>query len=299
MSDFIKYPKVHRLGKEETDGILEGSCVIQEKIDGANVSLWWSINDDMLHMGSRNREVLEGFNGFVEYVKGHVGIERFFKHYPLHRLYGEWLVKHTVAYDSDSYKHLYIYDVVDEEGKLFHQDEVGQLCDSYGLLHAQVFGEFSSLTLPDIKVFVGSTNLGPTGEGVVIKNLEHRDKWGRHCHAKVVTEKFHEESKLAFGGNDKSADCYWEMYVVNKYINIARVQKIMGTLQDQIEERLDLKHTPRIANTVYHDVITEEAWDIAKKVVFIDYKKLKSLSLRKAITIYKSLILDDVGVGLK
>jgi len=30
---FKKYPKIHRLGKEETEGILEGTCYIQEKID--------------------------------------------------------------------------------------------------------------------------------------------------------------------------------------------------------------------------------------------------------------------------
>lgn len=37
---FIKYPKIHRLGKEETEGILNALCYIQEKIDGANTSIW-------------------------------------------------------------------------------------------------------------------------------------------------------------------------------------------------------------------------------------------------------------------
>ena len=37
---FKKYPKIHRLGKEETEGILDGVCYIEEKLDGANASIW-------------------------------------------------------------------------------------------------------------------------------------------------------------------------------------------------------------------------------------------------------------------
>jgi hypothetical protein len=36
---FIKYPKIYRLGKDETIGILTGTCVLSEKLDGANVSV--------------------------------------------------------------------------------------------------------------------------------------------------------------------------------------------------------------------------------------------------------------------
>ncbi len=31
ISDFRPFGKVHRLGKEETEGILEGMCYVQEK----------------------------------------------------------------------------------------------------------------------------------------------------------------------------------------------------------------------------------------------------------------------------
>ena len=37
---FKKYRKIHRLGAEENEGILVGKVMIQEKIDGANTSIW-------------------------------------------------------------------------------------------------------------------------------------------------------------------------------------------------------------------------------------------------------------------
>ena len=38
--EYKAYPKIHRLGKEETDGILDHEFVVQEKIDGANISIF-------------------------------------------------------------------------------------------------------------------------------------------------------------------------------------------------------------------------------------------------------------------
>jgi hypothetical protein len=39
---FIRYPKVYALHKEECEGILDSDAdiFIQEKIDGANLSVW-------------------------------------------------------------------------------------------------------------------------------------------------------------------------------------------------------------------------------------------------------------------
>ena len=104
------YGKIHRLGKEETDGILEGSCSIQEKVDGANTSIW--LEDGVLKMGSRTRVLgEEEFNGFVPYVKAHAGINLYLQNYPNDRLFGEWLVRHTIAYKETAYKKFYLFDI--------------------------------------------------------------------------------------------------------------------------------------------------------------------------------------------
>lgn len=60
----IKYPKIHRLGSDENEGILFGKCFVQEKIDGANTSIW--VEGGEIKCGSRNNELSGGFNGFKE-----------------------------------------------------------------------------------------------------------------------------------------------------------------------------------------------------------------------------------------
>lgn len=70
----IHYPKIHRLGKEEVEGILDYPVTVQEKIDGANASIW--LEDGEIKLGTRNNEV-EDFRGLREYVENHTGIQKF------------------------------------------------------------------------------------------------------------------------------------------------------------------------------------------------------------------------------
>ena len=55
----------------------------------------------------------------------------------------------------------------------------------------------------------------------------------------------------------------------------------MNKVQPEINEKLDMKHIPRIIGTVYHDLITEEAWDIANKAKKIDYDTLKRICSKR------------------
>ena len=106
----IKYPKIRRLGDEDNDGILMGKVYVQEKIDGANAQIW--IEDGEIKCGSRTQELTQGFNGFVDYAKSHEGIRKCLEANPNHRLFGEWLVRHTIAYNETVYKKFYLFDVM-------------------------------------------------------------------------------------------------------------------------------------------------------------------------------------------
>lgn len=292
---FKTYPKIHRLGKEETTGLLElGEVVIQEKIDGANTSIW---KDRTIKAGSRTRQLgKESFNGFVEYIKDHPEFKAFFKKYPKHRLFGEWLVRHTVSYNETAYHKWYLFDIMTEKDQFLAQSEVEKIAKEFGFNYPQVF-YVGKATEEKIKEFVGKTNLGEKGEGVVIKNELFVNSFGDCVYAKVVTEKFKEDNALTFGGNNKHSDSYWEMYVVNKYCTLARVQKIMNKLQPTINEKLDKQHTPRIVGTCYHDMITEEIWDIQDKVQEINFRKLKILCNKKFVKIYHDILENKISVA--
>ena len=302
---FKKYPKIHRLGKEETEGILEGVVHIEEKIDGANVQIW--MEDGELQCGTRNNHIKEGFNGFVDYVRNHPTLPILFERYPHLRLYGEWLVRHTIAYNETSYKQFYLFDVTsrtpetegDEEAReeFWAKLAVLELAADYNLLVPAYHGVFINPSEADVKAFVGKSTLGDKGEGVVLKNHDFRDKFGNHNYAKIVTESFKEDNGVTFGGNNKHSDSYWEMYVVNKYMTLARIEKIMNKLQPLIDKKLDLEHIPRITNTAYHDMLTEEIWEIAGKVQAINFATLKRVAMKKAVQIYKDVITGDISVA--
>ena len=100
--EFKKYQHVERFGNTAVQNIELGKCYIFPKLDGTNASLWW--DGKYLHGGSRTRELSkENDNaGFFNWAVVQPNIRDFFKKYPDLRLYGEWLVPHTLKTYKDS-----------------------------------------------------------------------------------------------------------------------------------------------------------------------------------------------------
>lgn len=292
---FIKYEKIHRLGKDEVDGILDGFCYIQEKIDGANTSIW--VEDGKVICASRNNVLESGFNGFVDYVKDHKGIQEMLKNNPTYRLYGEWLVRHTIQYKETCYKKFYLFDIMREDGEFLEVTQVYAVANKYGVEAPALLLACDRPTEEQVKELVGKSELGEKGEGVVIKNFGFVSNFGRTDYAKVVTENFKEENAICFGGNNKHSDSYWEMYIVNKYMTLPRIEKIMNKIQPTIDEKLDMKDIPRITNTAYHDLLTEEIWEIAKKAQAVDFQVLKRVCNKKAKQIYVDILNNSISVA--
>lgn len=297
MSEYRSYPKVHRLGKEETDGILEFEVVVQEKVDGANISIFQ--HEGKLRCGTRTRMLPEdeSFNGFQEAVQSNLNLAMYFSRNPNNILYGEWLVKHTITYPDEAYRKIYLFDIYDTvQNKWYSQEDVQAEAEFLGLAYPHVF-MVGKVTEEQINEFVGKSAIAPAGEGVVLKYADFVNKFGDHAYAKVVHQKFKESNAIVFGGNNKHSETYWEMYVVNKYCTTARVQKIMQKIQSETEKRLDMEHTSQIAGTCYHDMITEEIWEIVKKVPELNFKKLQSLSYKKFIQIYHDILNNSLSIA--
>lgn len=299
MNDHRHYGKIHRLGKEETDGILVGKVSVQEKVDGANVQIWLTDKNE-LKMGSRTRILRddEEFNGFIPYVREHKGINELLLSRPYLRLYGEWLVRHTIAYKETAYKKFYLFDIYNDElGVFLGAEIVKAFGDEYGIPTVPIHGTFENPTLEALQAFVGKSEFGDRGEGIVLKNYDFTNGFGDKVFAKIVTEAFKEDNAVAFGGNNKFSDTYHEVYVVNKYMTLPRVKKIMDKLQPEVNERLDMKHIPRIMGMAYHDLITEEAWEIVKDVPKLDFKVLQRIANKKSKQIFIDIINDDINVN--
>lgn len=294
---FRNFGKIYHIGKEEVDGILNGHCVLQEKIDGANTSIW--CYDGIIRYGSRTRDITdrpEQFSGFISYIERNDMVKDF-----LIRnrdrdlvLYGEWLSKHTIPYKESAYGKFYLFDIYERAtDKYWNQKDVAEIAEYLSLDYAQVFKE-GGITMEDVELYAGKTNLGKVGEGVVIKNLDFVNKFGNSCYAKYVTKEFKEDNGIIFGNNNKSSECYNEQKIVNKYITLPRVKKAMNKIQVVVDERLWLNHTSRICSSVYNDMLVEEIWSIQKEVSSINFKTLQRIVYKKVALLYKEILNDNV-----
>lgn len=292
------YGKVHRYGKEEVEGVLVGRVVVQEKVDGANAQIW--MEDGVIRVGSRNRELRddESFNGLREYVKNHEGIHKLLEEQPTLRLYGEWLVKHTISYRETAYKKFYLFDIWNDDGQYFMPVEsVEATARAFGIDMVPVLLIIHDPTMEQILPFVAKSEFGDRGEGVVLKNLDFRNSFGDLCFAKIVDEAFKEDNGITFGGNNKFSDTYHEMWVINKFMTLARIEKIMNKVQPMVDHKLGMADIPRITNTAYHDLLTEEIWEIQARCPSINFHALKRIANKKAKQIYVDILNNDISVA--
>lgn len=124
---FRRYQSIARFREKDKKEIGnfedEGQIIhIFPKIDGTNANFW--LQDGEVRVGGRNKTLNRNShnNGFGIWGLEDDGVKSFLNEFPNLRVYGEWLVKHTVDYDSDAYRKFYAFDVVEEkplvDGKL-------------------------------------------------------------------------------------------------------------------------------------------------------------------------------------
>jgi hypothetical protein len=79
------------------------------------------------------------------------------------------------------------------------------------------------------------------------------------------------------------------MYIVNKYITLERVKKIMQKLESMYG-KVSIKDCSQVASLAYYDMLTEEIWEIAKRKMVVDFKMLQSLANKKSIFVFKDIL---------
>ena len=134
---FRKYQHVERYGNKEVKGIELGTTHIFSKLDGANGSIWMEDDGD-LHTGSRTREVHLGSDnaGFCAYVLSHDHMyQPMLDRFPKLRLYGEWLVPHTLkTYEDTAWRKFYVFDVFNDTNEEYlPYTEYQPLLEEFGI----------------------------------------------------------------------------------------------------------------------------------------------------------------------
>lgn len=274
---FEKYQHIEKLGTNEVDGLTRGTCHVFPKIDGANASVW--MEDGRLCMASRNRELEPGesFKGFREYVEGHNGIQSLLADHPTIRLFGEWLVPHTLkTYCADAWKKFYVFDALDGD-ECLHYETYGPIMESYSIEYLPCIAEVRNGNYDQFVGLMGKADcliadgMG-TGEGIVIKNYEFRNKYGRQVWGKLVASKFKEKHAKAMGPAQITGQALVEEAFITDHLTPEMVNKIVANIEN--DGGWTKRSIPRLLSTAFHDLVNEEIWEFLKKHKFpkVDFK---------------------------
>ena len=277
--EFLKYQHVERLGTPETEGIDNGMCYIFPKIDGTNAQLWM---DGGLKAGSRNRELsVDNDNaGFYNWALSQLPILNFFHSNPNLRLYGEWLVPHSLkTYNDNAWRQFYVFDVMDDENYLSY-DTYKPMLEEFGI---EYIPPICKVKNPSYELIVSQLDKNGylikdgsgVGEGIVVKNYDYKNKFGRVVWGKIVTNEFkakHSKCQIT----ELNGSTLIEETICNRYVTKALAEKEYAKIITE-SEGWNPKYIPRLLNTVYYCLVTEECWNFVKefKNPTVDFKRLQ------------------------
>lgn len=290
--EFIKYQHIERFGTTEVDDIQLGICYVFPKIDGTNSSVW--LNDEnKLCAGSRNRELsLESDNaGFYASVLQEPNIKAYLENHPQHRLFGEWLVPHSLkTYRQDAWRKFYIFDVCvdNKDGALEYipYETYKVQLENYGLNYLAPIRIVKNGEYEDFVKCLDENNFlikdgDGVGEGIVIKNYDFYNKYRRQTWAKIVTAEFREKHHKAMGAPITDNKMIEES-IVEEFITSAFVEKEYAKIATE-NDGWSSKYIPALLGKVFYELINEEMWNIIKKFKTpkIDFKTLNSMTINK------------------
>lgn len=289
---FKKYQHLERFGTAETQNIELGECYVFPKIDGTNASVWFN---EGLQAGSRTRHLTidQDNAGFLAWALRQPNLVEYFKENPTHRLFGEWLVPHSLkTYRENAWRKFYVFDVCtdklpeeilhegDSEFKHIPYEEYKPLLDKHGIDYIPPICKITNASYEQMvnqllkNVFLIEDGKG-TGEGIVIKRYDYKNKYGRQTWAKIVTSEFKEKHAKEMGSSDIKGKSLIEEEIASKFVTQALVDKEYSKIDTEVG--FTSKLIPRLLNTVYYSVVKEDCWEFVKefKNPVIDFKRLQ------------------------
>lgn len=282
--EFVKYQHIERFGSVETNGIEIGLCYVFPKIDGTNAQLWLS---NGLQAGSRNRHLTIEYDnaGFYSWALKQEKILNFFNKYPQLRLFGEWLVPHTLkTYQKTAWNNFYVFDVMDGEKYLNYEDYKLKL-EEFGIEYIPPICKVENPSYERLvhqlenSYYLIEDGKG-SGEGIVIKNYNYTNKFGRVTWAKIVKNEF-KASHSKCDVTEIKESKITENEIVNKFVTLALVEKELAKIEN--EAGWTSKQIPRLLNTVFYCLVKEESWNFVKefKNPVIDFKRLNYFTINR------------------
>lgn len=298
---FKRYQHIERFGRPAVKNIEIGDCWIFPKIDGCNMQVYLDENGN-IKAGSRNRELTleKDHGGFYKKILNNENIKQYLQKYPMHRLYGEYLIPHTLkTYVDDAWGKFYIFDVC------IDKKDGGVEYIPYNL-YKPLLEEFQLNYIPPImritnasydhfikslerNIFLIQEGKG-VGEGIIIKNYKYYNKFGEQRWAKIVTSEFKEKHNKNIRHSKIDNEYTIEEKIIKEFCTKAFIEKEFAKFVNN-KGKWKNKYIPELFNKMWHELITEEMWNIINKYnnPYINFKLLNYLMIRKIKNVKKDI----------
>lgn len=306
MANFHKYLHVYRLNTSDVDGILNGKCFIQPKLDGTNSSIWFDTDLNSICAGSRNRVLSEDKDnaGFYNWVINSdndeiVYLREFVLNNPRYIICGEWLGLNSFVgsikdYNPDALGYLWIFDIYDNElNRYIDYDNVIDIAKKNG---------FEKYVIPCLKVIDNPkeedlvnianknkfmlNNTDHSGEGIVIKNYNFKNRYGHFEVAKIVLDEYKQNQSKSKKININKGDI--ENIISDLYCTDSEMSKNKSkvAILCNIDEfdNTSSKCVGMFLNFCFYDSVLSEAPNWVKKFKnpTINFKTLQNIIFAKA-----------------
>ena len=270
-----RYVDIERLKDKYALAFKSGEhIVVSEKLDGANSSIVYNPETGALEAFSRRNKLNEQntLQGFYVYVLTLDPVKwadatsngRYI-------IFGEWLVKHSVAYPQDKLHQFYVFDVWDTETEQYTPWAFTyQMANVLGLNTVPIFYDGTFTSWEELYKYVGKTEMGaePVGEGIVIKSQDRLDNKfsGTPAYVKIVAKEFSEihQSKPHEVDPAKLAEKQAQIAIVESIATQRRTEKVIQKFVEDgiVPENWDEKNLGAMAKilpkAVYEDCLKEE-----------------------------------------
>jgi hypothetical protein len=203
--------------------------------------------------------------GFCKYIESENRFVEFFAKYPGLRLFGEWMVPHTLkTYVDEVWGRFWVFDVIDRKTKKFiPYEEYVPLLEEFSIDYIPVLGILDSPTVDDLYTLAETNKFmikegAGIGEGIVVKNYDFVNRYGRVVWGKLVRETFQETRKELYPRMLTSI----EDVIARELVTEGRVAKLLAKLEET--GPLSSKRIPELLGRIWYEVVTEEMWNVLK-----------------------------------
>jgi len=269
---FREYMHIEKWGNVPVEGIHLGETYVFPKLDGSNASLWFSRDTGIIHGGSRHRVLsLDADNqGFLAYAASNPVFHEFFSRHPELRLYGEWLVPHTLkTYREDTWRRFWVFDVYNDDTQQYlPYSDYQSILEEAKIDYIPTLAIVRNASLDDFVKLLDAnvlfiTDGKGTGEGIVIKNYNFYNKDNAQVWAKIICSEFKEQHHRVMGAPEIGGTLVEEQ-IATKFVTKALCEKTLAKITSE-HNGWESKYIPELLGRIYYDVIAEEMWNICKE----------------------------------